>query len=180
MTTATAAGTEPGTAAPVRWSRRPSGSAQALMLVVLLALCVGAGLAASVVTRPAVAGWYQDIAKPAWTAPDIAFPFVWAALYLLMALAAWQAWRSAAHAAAGALVPFLIQLGLNAAWPYAFFGMRNFDLGFVIILGLVPALLATMVTFSQRSALAAWLMVPYLVWACYATALNAAVVQLNP
>lgn len=168
------------TAGATRANRRPSPSRQALMLVLLLALCVAAGLAASVVTRPAVAGWYQDIAKPAWTAPDIAFPFVWAVLYILMGFAAWQAWRSAAHAAAGALLPFVVQLALNAGWPYAFFGMRNFDLGFVIILALVPAVLATMVTFAQRSALAAWLMVPYLLWACYATALNVAVMQLNP
>jgi len=159
---------------------RPSRGAQIRMLVLLLALCLGAGLAASVVTRPAVATWYQDIAKPAWTAPDLAFPFVWAVLYVLMALAAWQAWRSAAHAAAGALVPFLLQLALNAAWPYAFFGMQDFPLGFVLIAALIPAVLATLVAFAQRSALAAWLLVPYLLWACYATALNAAVVQLNP
>jgi tryptophan-rich sensory protein len=162
-----------------RWTNRPGGMAQAGMLILLLALCAGTGLASSVVTRPAVATWYQDIAKPPWTPPDLAFPIVWAGLYVLMAFAAWQAWRSATHAAAGALVPFLIQLALNAAWPYTFFGLKNFDLGFVVTVALAAAVLATTVAFAQRSRLAAWLMVPYCLWVIYAMTVNAGVVWLG-
>lgn len=159
--------------------RRPGGSAQFGMLILLLALCAAAGLASSAVTRPAVATWYQDLATPPWTPPDLAFPVVWAALYVLMGVAAWQAWRSAAHAAAGALIPFLIQLAVNGVWPYVFFGMKNFDLGFVVTLALIPAVLATTVAFAQRSRLAAWLMVPYCLWVIYAMTVNAGVVWLT-
>lgn len=164
---------------PVGLARRPSGLAQAAMLVLLVALCAGVGFAASVVTRPAVASWYQQITKPAWTPPDIVFPVVWAVLYVLMALAAWQAWRSARDAVAGAFGPFLIQLALNAVWPYVFFGMADFDMAFVVTAALVPAALATLAAFGQRSSAAAWLIAPYVVWVCYATALNGAIVWYN-
>jgi len=163
---------------PYGLTRRPSGMAQFGMLILLLALCAGTGFAASIVTRPAVATWYQDLPTPPWTPPDIAFPVAWAALYVLMAIAAWQAWRRAAHAAAGALVPFLIQLALNGLWPYTFFGVKNFDLGFVVTVALIPAVLATTVAFAQRSRLAAWLMVPYCLWVVYAMTVNAGVVWL--
>jgi tryptophan-rich sensory protein len=158
---------------------RPGSMVQAGMLLLLLALCAGTGFASSIVTRPAVATWYQELATPPWTPPDLAFPIVWAALYVLMAAAAWQAWRSAPHAAAGAMIPFLIQLALNGLWPYTFFGLKNFDLGFVITLALIAAVLATTVAFAQRSRLAAWLMVPYCLWVIYAMTVNAGVVWLS-
>mgnify|MGYP006421140905 CR=1 FL=1 len=167
-------------AAGNREGRAPGGWTQAAVLILLLAICAVVEYAAAVVTRPAVATWYQDIQRPAWTPPDMAFPIVWTTLYVLMALAAWQAWRRVPHAAAGALIPFLIQLALNAAWSYAFFGYGNFPLGFVVLVALVLAVLATITAFAQRSGLAAWLMAPYLVWICYAAALNARIVQLNP
>jgi tryptophan-rich sensory protein len=40
--------------------------------------------------------------------------------------------------------------------------------------------LATTFAFARVSRLAAWLMVPYLVWLCFAAALNARIMVLNP
>lgn len=158
---------------------RPSRGAQAAMLLLLLVVCFGVEASAALVTQPAVEGWYQGIAKPGWTPPDMAFPIVWTLLYLMMALAAWLAWRAAPRAASGALWPFFIQLALNASWSYAFFGFAQIALGFVILLALVLAVLATMTAFAQRSATAAWLLVPYLLWIGYAAVLNGAILGLN-
>jgi tryptophan-rich sensory protein len=42
------------------------------------------------------------------------------------------------------------------------------------------ALVATIVAFARQSALAAWLLAPYLGWVTFAAALNGAIWSLNP
>lgn len=160
--------------------RRPSRRAQTIVLLLFLVICLAVEYAAGAVTRPAMEPFYRHLAKPAWTLPDAAFPIVWTVLYILMAVAAWEAWRKAPWAAAGALLPFFVQLALNGAWPFVFFWQGAIALGFVVILALLLAILATMTAFAQRSAAAVWLMVPYALWATYATALNATIVLMNP
>ncbi len=160
--------------------RRPSRRAQTIVLLLFLVICLGVEYAAGSVTRPAIEPFYRHLAKPAWTPPDWAFPIVWTILYILMAVAAWEAWRKATWAAAGALVPFFVQLALNGAWSFVFFGEGAIAAGFVVILALLLAILATMAAFGQRSRVAAWLMAPYALWVGYAAALNGAIVLMNP
>jgi len=157
---------------------RPGIPAQVAVLLLFLALCAGVEWSASVVTRPAVAGWYQAIPKPAWTPPDIAFPIVWTILYIMMAVAAWLAWRAAPRHAGWPLAIFFVQLALNAAWSYVFFGFGWIAAGFVVLLALTLAIAATIAAFSRVSRPAAWLLVPYQIWVLYAATLNGGIVQL--
>jgi tryptophan-rich sensory protein len=149
------------------------------MFLVLLGLCLAVEYSASVVTRPAIEGWYRAVERPAWTPPDIAFPIVWTLLYIAMATAAWLAWRAEPGASRGALWTFVAQLALNASWSFVFFGLQDVALAFVNIVALFLAILAATVAFAQRSRLAAWLMVPYIAWVGYATALNGAILEMN-
>ena len=73
----------------------------------------------------------------------------------------------------------LIQLGLNFLWSLIFFRWHAIAgaLGEVSILWL--AILATMVLFWELHPLAGWLMVPYLAWVSFATALNLGILRLN-
>jgi tryptophan-rich sensory protein len=164
---------------PNAGTRRPSRGQQATVLLLFLVLCLAVEVAAASVTQPAIEPWYRNLAKPAWTPPDQAFPIVWTLLYILMAVAVWQAWRDAPNRFGWPLACFLIQLALNGAWSYVFFGMGEIVAAFLVIMALVLAILATVVTFAQVSRPAAWLMLPYLLWVGYATALNGAIVQMN-
>jgi tryptophan-rich sensory protein len=74
---------------------------------------------------------------------------------------------------------FLLQLALNAAWPWIFFGERRIDLALACIAALVAAIVLTMRAFWRTSPGAAVLLLPYLVWVLYATSLNAAIAYLN-
>lgn len=165
---------------PVRGAySRPRGFTQAVVLLLFLAICLAVEYSAVAVTRAAPDAWYDSLAKPSWEPLPWMFPVFWTIIYVLMAFAAWEAWRKAPWAATGALVPFFVQLALNAAWSQIFFGLGDITLAFVDILALLLAVLATTVAFAQRSRLAAWLMVPYILWGTYATALNGAVVLMN-
>ena len=129
---------------------------------------------------PRIEGWYAALTKPSWTPPGWLFGPVWTVLYLGMAVAAWLVWRQKGLSAArGALTLFGVQLGLNVAWSWLFFGLRNPGLGFVDILSLWVAIAATLVAFWWRSVLAGLLFVPYLAWVTFAAVLNYSIWQSN-
>jgi benzodiazapine receptor len=125
--------------------------------------------------------WYQSLDRPPWTPPGWLFGPVWTALYFAMGIAAWLVWRRAGfRAARTALILFAIQLILNAAWTPTFFGAQRLDLALVVIIALDIAVVATTLAFRRHDQRAAWLMIPYLAWLLFATALNAAFMVLNP
>jgi benzodiazapine receptor len=145
----------------------------------LAAVAAVQGLA-SWLTFPAVREWYPTLARPAWTPPGWLFGPVWTALYLMMAVAAWLVWREAGWTAGKvALTLWVVQLLLNGAWSGLFFTLRNPLAGMVDIALLWTAIAATIFLFAPVSRVAAWLLVPYLVWVSYATVLNFAIWRLN-
>src|SRR4029453_6580236 len=153
-----------------------------LRLVMCLALCLAVGFVGGRATYPEIAGWYALLAKPNWTPPNSAFPAVWATLYVMMAVSVWLLWERAAEGPAKfrAVVLFAVQLVLNAAWPPVFFALHQIRLALVVISALALAIGATIAAAWHVHRLAALLLVPYLLWVIYATALNAAIVMLNP
>lgn len=149
-----------------------------IVVWVALPLCVG--LIGSRFTVPGIATWYAAIRKPAWTPPDAVFGPVWSALYLMMGIAGWLIWRKTGLSGApGVMLLFALQLILNAAWSGIFFGMRRFDLAFAEIVVLWALILATLIAFWRHDAKAGMLLLPYLAWVSYASALNFAIWRLN-
>jgi tryptophan-rich sensory protein len=144
------------------------------MLVVFVAATMGA-----LATRQA-RDFYAGLTKPSWAPPGWVFGPVWTVLYLLMGVAAWLVWRTAGWGGAAlALSLFLAQLVCNALWSWFFFAWRRGALAFadtVLLLGLIVAMLFA---FAHVHRLAALLLVPYLAWVTFATALTHAVWRAN-
>ena len=98
-----------------------------------------------------------------------------------MALSAWLVWRQGGwHSNRAALGLYVAQLVVNVLWSWLFFAWKLGGAAFADILLLLVLIVATMLAFARRRALAAWLLLPYLAWVSFATALNHAVWQLNP
>jgi benzodiazapine receptor len=153
---------------------------QSAALVLCVGVCFAAAAVGAMFTSPNVPGWYANLDKPSWTPPSWVFGPVWSLLYLLMGISLWQVWRKTGfRAAAMPLTLFGIQLVLNMAWSGLFFGLRSPGAALVEIVLLWCAILATMIAFRRRSALAGWLMLPYLAWVSFAAALNLAIWNLN-
>jgi len=149
-------------------------------LAVFIVVCLGAGGLGAVATTPEIEGWYRTIEKPSWNPPDWIFGPVWTTLFVLMAIAAWLVWKPAGFkAAATPLSLFAIQLMLNVAWSWIFFGLHQPGWAFVEILVLWLTILATTVAFFRCSQLAGWLLVPYLAWVSFAAVLNFSIWRLN-
>lgn len=149
-------------------------------LAVFLALSFAASAIGGLFTYPAIPGWYQGLEKPSWTPPDAVFGPVWTVLYIFMAVAAWLVWKRGGWTAQrGPLTLWGVQLVLNSLWSILFFGMRNPALGLVEIVILWLAILATLIAFWKVSRLAGGLLIPYLAWVSYASALNYSILRLN-
>ena len=145
----------------------------------LLASLVTGGIGA-LATRNA-REFYAGLARPRWAPPGSVFGPVWTALYLMMGVAAWLVWRRAGWAGAtGALSLYLAQLVCNAAWSWLFFAWRRGAWAFADVVLLVGLIVATVVAFARVHQLAAVLLVPYLGWVVFATALTHALWRANP
>jgi len=150
-------------------------------LVLFVLLAFAAGGIGSLLQGSDVGARYLAFDRPVWAPPSWAFGIVWPVLYVLIGVAAWRVWRAAGsvRAAAVPLALWAVQLLLNAVWPWVFFGLEAFWAAVVVVVALDLAVLATIVAFARRDRPAAWLLVPYLAWILYATALNIAIATLN-
>ena len=124
--------------------------------------------------------WYAGLSKPSWTPPDAAFGPVWTVLYILMAVSAWLVWTSSGFSKArAALGVYAFQLGLNASWSWVFFGLQRTGLGLVNIVLLWLGIATAIALFFRHNRIAAFLMLPYLIWVAFAGILNFGIWRLN-
>ncbi len=121
--------------------------------------------------------FYAALAKPAWTPPGEVFAPVWAVLYVMIALAGWIVWR--AQGLGPALGLWLVQLGLNGAWPWLMFGRKQVDLALFDIAALWLAIAAFIAVAWPVRRSASALFVPYFLWVTFAAALNFEIWRLN-
>jgi tryptophan-rich sensory protein len=151
-------------------------------LVVSIVVAQSAGLIGSIFTRNEIPNaWYAGLQKPAFQPPGWLFAPVWIGLYLLMGVAAFLVWRNGlcSKKVQSALLLFLIQLVLNAAWTFLFFGL-HWPLGGLIDIAILwVMILLTMAAFKDVSRTATILLIPYILWVTFAMALNFELWRLN-
>jgi tryptophan-rich sensory protein len=139
------------------------------------------GAVGSVPTIRAIPTWYRRLKKPAWNPPDAVFGPVWSALYGLMGIALVLVRRAGRDAATTGRAQriFGLQLALNLAWSFVFFGSRDIRGALAVIGALWISIVATIAQFARIRPAAALLLVPYLAWVSFATLLNAEIARRN-
>jgi tryptophan-rich sensory protein len=104
----------------------------------------------------------------------------WTVLYLLMATAAWLVARTGGPGSGAALTLYVAQLVANAAWTWLFFALRRGAWAFGEVLLLLALVALTLVAFWRVRPVAGVLLLPYLTWVSFATALTWSVWRRNP
>ena len=148
-----------------------------LALVGFVGLCLLVGAVGGSMTVRAVHHWYLTLRMPPGTPPSWVFAPVWTALYISIGVAGWLVWKRL-----GASAPLRLwgwQLAANALWAPMFFGLHSPKLAMIVMIVLLPLIVLTMRRFRRFDRLAAYLMLPYGVWCCYAAYLNAGFLFLN-
>jgi benzodiazapine receptor len=125
--------------------------------------------------------WFAALVKPDLTPPGWVFATVWPTLYLLMGLAlAIVIHARGARGRGLAIMLFIVQIVCNFAWSPLFFAAHEATLAFYLLLVILVLATVTTVLFGRIRALAAWLMVPYLVWLGFASGLAYDIDRMNP
>lgn len=145
-----------------------------IKLILSIGFCLSAGILGSFFTVSSIPTWYATLIKPSFSPPNWIFGPVWTTLYILMGISLYLVWKKKKVP-----VIFWIQLILNAVWSMIFFGMRNPAFALVDIAVLWITIFLTIRAFYPISKLAAYLLVPYILWVGFATFLNLFIVILN-
>ena len=128
-------------------------------------------------TAPMSANARADALLHRLAEPGPQFHALWSLAYATQSVSAWLVWRAdASHGEydVPAFTAYGAQLGLSVAWAMWFFGFRKPAVALVNACVLWIAVAVTVVEFARRHRLAAMLFLPYLLWATYATVVNAA------
>ena len=149
--------------------------------VIAILICETVGVLSGFLSSAGMNGWFDTLQKPSWNPPGWLFAPVWTTLYLMMGVALWLVWKSEKPEAekTKAAQVFALQLFLNFWWSLIFLHFHAPGLAFLDILLMVATITWTIFRFAPISRLAAWLLVPYLSWVCFATILNHTIWSMN-
>ncbi len=151
-----------------------------LKLIFSIIFCQFAGIIGSIFTRDSI-GWYYTLTKPMYRPPDWLFGPVWISLYLIMGIALYLIWKSGFRSSESRypVIIFLTQLVFNTLWPIVFFGARSVSGGLIVIFILWILIFLTILSFQRVNRVAAYLLIPYILWVSYASVLNFSIWRLN-
>lgn len=148
-----------------------------IKLIISIIICQLAGGIGAIFTAESVGTWFLTLNKPSFNPPAWVFAPVWTTLYLLMGIALFLIWKN--KNTGFAVTVFIIQLILNSLWSFLFFGFRNIQYAFIEIILLWLTILLCIILFYKISKTAALLLVPYIIWVSFASALNYELMRLN-
>ena len=117
--------------------------------------------------------WYDNLNKSSLTPPNYVFSIVWPLLYTLLAISFIFTYTS--KKCKGICKPlkfFILQLILNLMWTTIFFKFKYIVTAFLIILVIIVITYYTFILMIPVSKIAAYLLIPYLLWLCFASYLN--------
>ena len=122
--------------------------------------------------------WYSLLLKPSYNPPSWVFAPVWTTLYLMMTLAIWFFWHSK-NKDINTIYIYLIHLIFNTTWSVVFFVFHSMFLALLILIVLIGLIVVLIVRFKRVNMASYYLMIPYLLWCCFALTLNLTLILLN-
>lgn len=124
--------------------------------------------------------WYKKINKSSLTPPSWVFGTVWPILYILMFISLSLVWNNKrCFPYCNSLTYFFIQLFFNLIWTSLFFYYKKPVYALVDIILVIIFTAITYHKFLKYNKLAAYLLIPYLLWLCFASYLNLFIVLNN-
>ncbi len=122
--------------------------------------------------------WYSQLIKSNYNPPDWIFAPVWTTLYLMMTLAIWFYWHSK-NREMNTIYIYFIHIIFNTTWSIVFFGLHQIFLALIVLMILIVLIIILILKFKRVNYVSSYLMIPYLLWSCYALFLNFSLFILN-
>ena len=122
--------------------------------------------------------WYIDLNKAPWTPPGWVFGVAWT--FIMICFSIYLAELFSFKVNTQIVLLFGIQVFLNVIWNYLFFNQHLIGFGLVTIILLTVLIFYFFFSFNEgRMQFFRYLLLPYMLWLCIATSLNAYILFNN-
>ena len=122
--------------------------------------------------------WYSQLVKSNFNPPEWVFAPVWTTLYLMLTMAIWFFWHCK-NLNLSTVYLYFIHILFNTTWSIVFFGLHQMLLALFVLIGLIFMIIILMLRFKRVNIVSYYLMIPYLLWCCFALFLNFNLLILN-
>ena len=146
--------------------------------ILFLSITFSASLIGGLATINFKEPWYSLLNKPVFNPPDWIFAPVWTTLYLMMTVAVWIFWHTK-NKNINTIYIYFIHLIFNTTWSVVFFVFHNLVLALIVLIILIALIINLILRFKRVNMFSVYLMIPYLLWCCFALILNTSLVILN-
>ncbi|MBF8151541.1 tryptophan-rich sensory protein [Winogradskyella sp. F6397] len=152
---------------------------KAYLFILFLIINFGALALGSWFMGDAVTGdWYSNLNKAPWTPPGWVFGVAWTLIMVCFSI--YLSYLFSIRKSKFVIFVYTLAVLLNMSWNYVFFNQQLTQLGFVNIILLTLVILYFFITFGDdKLSRLKYLLLPYIIWLCIATSLNAYVVFNN-
>ena len=123
--------------------------------------------------------WYSLLNKPVFNPPDWIFAPVWTTLYLMMTVAVWIFWHTKNKNINTIYIYFIHLVVFNTTWSVVFFVFHNLVLALIVLIILIALIINLILRFKRVNMFSVYLMIPYLLWCCFALILNTSLIIMN-
>ena len=149
-----------------------------LSFILFALITYSASVIGSIVTIEFKEPWYSFLIKPSYNPPGWVFAPVWSTLYLMMTIAIWSFWHSK-NKDMNTVYIYFIHIVFNTTWSVVFFVFYKMVLALAVLIFLIFLIIVLMVRFRRVNMLSFYIMIPYLLWCCFALILNFNLILLN-
>ena len=149
-----------------------------LSFILFFIITLSASFIGGLVTINFKEPWYSQLVKSNFNPPEWVFAPVWTTLYLMMTMAIWFFWHSK-NRNLSTVYLYFIHILFNTTWSIVFFGLHQMLLALFVLIGLILMIIILMLRFKRVNIVSYYLMIPYLLWCCFALFLNFNLLILN-
>ena len=107
--------------------------------------------------------WYQNLNQAPWTPPGWVFGVAWTTIMLCFSI----------------YMAYLYKAKLNIIWNYIFFNQHLISIGLICIFLLTLVIGKFLIDYKDELKAKSLLVLPYFIWLCIATSLNAYILIYN-
>lgn len=134
------------------------------------------GLGSWLMNNGPLTEWYINLNKAPWTPPGWVFGVAWSIIMICFSI--YLGYLFTASNSKKERAAFTVQLVLNVIWNYIFFNQHLIGLGLIIIILLTIVVFYFFFNFKEQEN-KKLLLLPYMIWLCIATSLNAYILLNN-
>ena len=149
-----------------------------LSFILFALITYSASIIGSIATIEFKEPWYSLLSKPTFNPPSWIFAPVWTTLYLMMTIAVWNFWHSK-NRDMNTVYIYFIHLIFNTTWSIVFFVFHKLILALIVLFILISLITFLLFRFRRVNMVSFYMMIPYLLWCCFALILNLNLILLN-